>query len=499
MPLFGKQQIIADKTFKALTSNNIYLQKCIYIAGEMGVGKTYIASYLANKFYQKKESLLIISPVATIKKWQKVIKAYTGVEPFMYKRSYNHKQTDTTGFDDPQIFIVKETDINVFYKDNPNTKYCLTILDEVHHLKYGASSFITIKTIIKNQQNAQRPITAMTGTIFNKNLYKLAPIFQVTHPNLFKLRLPSSYNKYNRFNKHYQTVDLFLSDFWQYIAFSISMTDVQDYFKKDTDDEIEQTISPIRLIAPTTEQILFYRITTHQFQAAGNSLRDSQFLAAQRLDNPENNQNITKKHHILHRASNILEEKDQRLRTSYNTTVVPALTLTEIKLNKTEKYKKLIKILQNKEKTLIFVNQLPLINKLVDNLNKDHIKTSCLTKDIPPEEYSAYINECLADGSQAFIINPKAISTGVDINTASQIVWYQLLDDLTETLQAQRRVYRLSSTKSSTIHYLAYGQTQQENLIKEISNNAKNNALSYGNRETNNLAKLTGILFPEIK
>lgn len=93
------------------------------------------------------------------------------------------------------------------------------------------------------------------------------------------------------------------------------------------------------------------------------------------------------------------------------------------------------------------------------------------------------------------LINPLTISHGVDINTASQIIWYQLLSSLTTTIQTQRRIYRLSSTKNSLIHYLVYAETSQVDLIKDISNSYKNNAATYGTRTKDNLSKLTGILF----
>ena len=66
-------------------------------------------------------------------------------------------------------------------------------------------------------------------------------------------------------------------------------------------------------------------------------------------------------------------------------------------------------------------------------------------------------------------------------------------------LQAQRRVYRLNSTRKSRVYYLIYEDTQQERTAKNLSNAAKNNAAVHGAREEDNLAKLTGILLKGIK
>ena len=65
--LFPKQEIIANLLIKNLHQNTLYL------SGEMGVGKTYIASYIASKLSKK---TLIVCPVNVINKWKKVFLEY---------------------------------------------------------------------------------------------------------------------------------------------------------------------------------------------------------------------------------------------------------------------------------------------------------------------------------------------------------------------------------------------------------------------------------------
>jgi len=275
--------------------------------------------------------------------------------------------------------------------------------------------------------------------------------------------------------------------YWTKIAWSISLKDVESDFQSDNTDDIDQTIAPIQLIAPTEEQKAVYNVAKLQMIAL--SVANAPAKATNILDLPSQAGNLIKTR--INKKSWV-DGYDRQIQTAFNV----GFTLTDVVFEHTPKYKELTKILtDNHEKTLVFANEEDLIKQLSTSLTNDGFTIATMPKSIKAHDYSDYINEKLAGDAEVFIINPMKISTGVDITTASRIIWYQLLNDLGSTLQAQRRVYRLSSTKSSVIHFLAYSDTYQEILINEISDSAKNNAVSYGQNDTSNLAKLTGLLF----
>ena len=67
---------------------------------------------------------------------------------------------------------------------------------------------------------------------------------------------------------------------------------------------------------------------------------------------------------------------------------------------------------------------------------------------------------------------------------------------MSQILQAQRRVLRLSDQiKSSKVWYLYYKDTSQEDVINEVANSAVNNSAVYNQRRTDNLARMSKILF----
>ena len=54
---------------------------------------------------------------------------------------------------------------------------------------------------------------------------------------------------------------------------------------------------------------------------------------------------------------------------------------------------------------------------------------------------------------------------------------------------------RLDSGEDSKIYFLFYGETFQEEIIKQVSQSAIHNAANYNVRDTSNLAKMTHLLF----
>lgn len=483
--LYGKQAEIANditQSFKNYNNseNENILNNMAYISGEMGVGKTYIATEILRHFQENDKLTLIISPASTTTKWQKVIKAFTGLESAQFDKKA--KTVPTSG-----ILVIEPKNMTPLIPmfENQKVNFDFIIYDEIHTLKQKTVPFENftkivqslVKKVVRNNITfRETPILGLTGTIFSQSPKKLGALINLTHPKYAKLINAAIDN---------DNIAKFMY-YWTKISWNIALKDVESHFQSDSKDDIEQTIVPIQLIEPTDEQLAVYTIANEQLKRIQVNNRDH--IAASLLDLPDQYNNLIRTRHVQ------AKEIGQFFATtkSYQT----GFLLNDIEFEHTPKYQKLLKILKNHEKnTLIFVNDEPLINQLMISLTTAGYSPAKLKASLKAHEYSQFINEQFDNGHDIFLVNPMRISTGVDITTASRIVWYQLLSDLGSTLQAQRRVYRLSSTKSSTIHYLAYSSTYQEELIRQISESAKNNAVSYGENDTSNLAKLTGLLF----
>ena len=211
------------------------------------------------------------------------------------------------------------------------------------------------------------------------------------------------------------------------------------------------------------------------------------------LDRPTEDQpTITSRRSISNVTSNLNLPADSK---HFQKSFI-SMQLTPTKLIDTPKFKQTQAILEKyPEKTLIFVEDKKLIKDLAQHLpHADY-----LPNNLKKAKYSQYINDALNDGTDIFIVTTSQISVGVDIDTASQIIWYQVPNDVAQIIQAQRRIYRLTSTKSSRIFYLFYKATHQEEIIKEVSQSAVHNAATYNVRQNDKLAQLTKILFPNLK
>lgn len=480
--LYGKQQTIVNditqsyrnylKNPKGIFSNGAF------ISGEMGVGKTYMGAVIVKNMKRDNHVTLIISPASTTRKWQKVLTELIDTPIVIF-----NPKDDTVLQNGVLIMRAKDlTKYLTMFEPQKEPLFDFIIYDEIHTLKPKLKPFENL-TDLRNKFAPRQsvPLLGLTGTIFSQSVKSLQRVLALTHPDYRDMQNNNMVQDSGRTD-----LPRFMY-YWTKIAWSIALKDVESDFQSDSKDDIEQTIAPIKLIDPTDEQQAVYNVAKLQMSAL--SVANAPAKATSILDLPSQASNLIKTRNT---SKLWVDEHSRQIQTAFNV----GFTLTDVVFEHTPKYQELTKILtDNHESTLIFANEEDLIKQLATSLTNDGFTVATMPKSIKAHDYSDYINNQLAGDVEIFIINPMKISTGVDITTASRIIWYQLLKDLSSTLQAQRRVYRLSSTKSSIIHFLAYSSTYQETLINEISDSAKNNAVSYGQNDTSNLAKLTGLLF----
>ena len=120
--LFPAQaQAVAD-AYNVIQQPNHISQHHLWLSGEMGVGKTYIASGFGQKINANR--VLIVSPDTVTTKWQKVYQSFNPNIKIHIYQSVKDKKSDM--ITKPQAIIVKHKDLFKFFKSQ---------YDILHHMK----------------------------------------------------------------------------------------------------------------------------------------------------------------------------------------------------------------------------------------------------------------------------------------------------------------------------------------------------------------------------
>lgn len=489
----------------------------LWISGEMGVGKTYIASALAHEINAR--HVLIVSPATVTEKWTKVFQEFN---PNLASHIYQPQKDQATRFNQAGLTIVDHRNLFKFvvqqhallneqkdelfaglikdgnrkhYNDLQNygitsqeaidnlfTKlnYDLIIVDEIHTVRPTIQEYAALNYLF---QSLPCPMLALTGTVFNQNIENLAQLLCDFNPSLL-----SCFQNIYDIKTCVKNPASFYQQIWRYCAVQISLNNVEDLHHQD---DIKQEIMPLDGIDLSLEQQAWIDIVKTNVTDRGDTYKNR--VICRYLDRPTDDQPaITSRRSITSSTSNLNLPADSK----HFQKAFISMQLTPTKLMDTPKFKQVQAILQKyPEKTLIFVED----KKLIKDLAKHLPHAAYLPNNLKKAKYSQYINDALNDGTDIFIVTTSQISVGVDIDTASQIIWYQVPNDVAQIIQAQRRIYRLTSTKSSRIFYLFYKATHQEAIIKEVSQAAVHNAATYNVRQNDKLAQLTKILFPTLK
>ena len=462
--LYDKQLQVANECEEMMFNDKDLSKGKVYLSGEMGSGKTYMGSHLANKLSES-YPVLVVSPQININKWADLLD-----NPTRLKRSTRLDGTMEG------ISLVSFENLNMWSKEQkPFDKPLFLIIDEVH-LAVN-SRFEAYERVMNELLPKHSKCLFLTGTIMEGERKKIADIINVSHPH-FENLLPTSIQ------------NLLLSDFprfifkvWQHVSTSISLEDVQAL--SDNREDIKQEIAPINSIPLSTEQSLLAEVVKSQLRQVNIDRKRLNALTTSFIDNPQK----PLVHKTITRTSKE-KMKDGNL-------VRLGIPLKELDFKSTSKYQKLKDIVENSndDRILVYANEVELIEKLSQHLNEDGINTFTI-ENVKPEDYSEYINQKFTE-NKVGVVNPEKVNVGVDIH-AEQLVWYQLMPILDKMIQAQRRVCRLSSQYKSLVTLMVYDTPFEEERANELSNASKNNAITYGVKQEDELAQLTGILLEGI-
>ena len=227
--------------------------------------------------------------------------------------------------------------------------------------------------------------------------------------------------------------------------------------------------------------MLFSDVISSQFSDLDVSKQTSRTQIASYLDNPEKNLDYR------------MQTRTSKSKMKSPKHVTLAMPLKDIAFQNTSKYQKLVELIKNSndDRILVYVNEETIIQKLKASLKDDGINAFTI-EHVDVEMYSDYINQQFKT-TKVGIVDPSKVNVGIDIH-AEQLVWYQLMPKLDKMIQAQRRVCRLSSENKSLVTIMVYDTDYENQRAEELSNATKQNALTYGVKQQDNLAQLTGIL-----
>ena len=538
--LYQKQQDVVNKLMSAY-QKPILNEGHLYLSGEMGTGKTYITCGLLKQTNTKRA--LVVCPASVTNKWKSVYEKFTN-KPAVIANKNNFKSLIDNDFDG--LIIVKQRDIiscfaaasslddSIFkneltkyaqkgrsnylecenysdlnlYRNNFNMpqhyiienintlkmhpklqSFDIVIFDEIHTYKPGHQDFSAYALMTHYNKTL-----ALTGTIFDQNISNLLALLLCSNKrildtilsrtnsgfsSIFKIvndgspSIPlSQENLQTQGNSSIFEYSFFIENIWRKIAVKINLNQIN----KERKNKINQKIMPLHGLQLTPIQKAWYNLANTNLKALNYSSAQADLKITSYLDLPSKVQpTITRTCQYL-KYSNIM-----------------ATTLLPIKLTETAKYNQLTDILKNNEKTIIFVQS----DELLTNLVKVLPNAFKIPKSMPKSKIASYINEQFKTYDTAVII-PRTIAVGVDLNSASRVIWYQVPNDISTILQAQRRVLRANSTQSSKVYYLFYEDTKQADIIYEASKASVRNSAAYSIRDTSSLAKVTQMLFEGI-
>lgn len=456
--LYDKQQAIADEIIQEFKTPSDIASGQFYLSGEMGSGKTYMGSYIANQF-KDDYNVIVISPQVNIKKWQSLLD-----DPVILTKKDDYNKNN-------RISLIAFEHLNMWLKNQkPFNQDMLIIVDEVHLATNSKKdAFDTLVSFASHGSSRMRGLY-LTGTIMEGEKRNIISIIRTTHPHLVSTK---------SINTIKNSFEIFIFRIWQHISTSVSLEDIQDLMENR--QEIKQDVAPITPILLTTEQRLFSDVVMSQLSDLQVPLNTARSETASFIDNPEKSPNY---------KVNSRPSYSKLKRPKY---VDLAMPIKDVNFKSTSKFQNLLTLIQSSpnDRILVYVNEKHLIDIIRHHLKDKGIDAFSI-EGVPVEEYSEYINNQFMS-HQVGIVDPSKVNVGIDIH-AEQLVWYQLMPKLDKMIQAQRRVCRLSSENKSLVTIMVYDTTYENARAQELSNATKQNAITYGVKQQDSLAQLTGIL-----
>lgn len=412
--LYKKQKEKADIILKGLKSRDFIL-----LTGEVGVGKTYMGTYIAKRWQEinTNDVILIISPKHVVSKWKNVLSL---------------AQADMS-----RVILTDKV-----LKDNID-RADLIIYDEVH----------TIKTKIKHFSEhieTDGKFIGLTGSIVDKDVNDITNITNFFSNDGLK------FSRYSDVRRFYESKEQYIRFYIEPLfTVGLSKDDVRE-IQTDSDTIIINTEE--LSIKMDGEESAFYNFVSQRLSSKKIAKHGQLEILNNFLDRVPNTSEFVRK--------TKWEETGQ-----YNSDGKPikeAFTLSyfigELLHNKSTKKDKILDELIEKYKseTIIYT----LNDAVAERIGKN---TKAIYIDTRKPNAVENINEIIK--TKTVVININHILTGVDLH-ANNIIWYQTPLTLTQEIQGVGRILRLSSSlDDKTVIYLYHENTMQEEIVEKLREN----------------------------
>ena len=416
--LYEKQEEVKNLIIEGLTGSiEVEERDLIILTGEVGSGKTYIASKIIKELDRK--TLIILPNKQLESKWKEVLKS----------------------------FKCENYVITVRFNADMLKEYDLVVYDEVHTIKSKLTHFS--EYFERNHEiPTRKKFLGLTGSAINKYINEFTDFF-----NFYEKYGVDKFYSYNEYKNEYKDYSVdrydYINKFIKYV-FTVGLN--KDQIDELIDDEvtIETIIHDIDMDA---SERAFYKFLLHRIKRIGLSRDKTIYYLNRYLDRETYDDLYIRYKNQEYYAGDPLHDENGA------------------------KVDVLKDILKDQKGIIVYTFSDILAQKLGNGIDNLTFIDTVVPKNLDNNPAVKIINEKLKTTN--VVINVKNVLLGFDIesNTA---VFYQTPEDLETNVQAIGRITRLhNSNQEKTVHYIYHNNTIQEETIKRIekNNNTNNNLI----------------------
>ena len=146
------------------------------------------------------------------------------------------------------------------------------------------------------------------------------------------------------------------------------------------------------------------------------------------------------------------------------------------------------------EKMLVYLNwtqKTDIANRLAQLLDDNGISAEVMGANVKPNERAAWLAQQATDGVDVVIMNPRLVAEGMNLLEYTNIVFYEVGNELTTVRQASQRSNRINQENPVTVYFFYYKGTVQEDSLGLISQKLKASKAIEGDFTTSALQDMT--------
>lgn len=447
------------------------------LAFDVGLGKTYSsieAAYVANNNGKKK--LIIITLASLITQWKQEIEKQYDLKCFSIKE-FKKQKLDKNGnvlsekiiepnaeqrkliykeFSNSNEFsalIINYELVRIDFKELKNINFDIAIIDEASKVK--ATGSMTQKKVLNNRGSIRELLKnteyvfALTATPFETFLTNLYGIFNVINPDYFS-------GGYTRFLNRYMKQDYFGS--WSIIN-KENFEEIKElvkpymFFKKQQLD-VKINIHKVDLEFTTQDLLLYDQIIEYVENEIGNNIHKFNYETDEEFLNRRQEaimMSVTNKRYQFVDFPQIVYPEN------YNSNYI------------SPKAKWLLDNLPKMSgKTIIFDSRTMTTDLLCDIFNKNNIKYFIVDGKMNLKDRNIVLERFKNENEVRVLICSDCLSYGVNLQSAQNLINFNLLFNPSAIQQRQGRIIRKGQKNDVNIYFLEMKNTFEEKIYDKL-------------------------------